>query len=367
MELSSVGERVYAAECVQKKRIRRGRVEYLVKWKGWSTRYNTWEPEENILDVRLLEAFEASQNRDHATPRKRGKKQNQEAPHYVNPSQSDNHSLTDDKKQDVEDQQNHVTWLPEASKDENALVENPLASASSSGNSEPPLKVPKLNNLQSTENAWENSPAPSTPSSAEWHIPTSNSSSASECTGDIEIPEQSITDLHQDNLPHSSASSSCSFSATSFTGDDKGLEIEKSDCPELKETIAVKLIEDSESSISHCEDKSLPEVDSSRQLQQNANLDDSSNNAVSGEISNDAIVSSDIVADEAPESSQSSLSDDFWKKQNPVVDHVLITDVTTNLLTVTVRECDTSSGFFKDRPKPENEGGSPKSNEGHTL
>ncbi|GFS51276.1 chromobox protein homolog 8 [Trichonephila clavipes] len=366
MELSSVGDRVYAAECVQKKRIRRGRVEYLVKWKGWSTRYNTWEPEENILDVRLLEAFEASQHKDHATPRKRGKRQNQEASHFVNPSQSDNRSVVDEKKQDVADQQNVDTWLPEASKDESASVDSPVASASS-GNSEPPLKVPKLNSLQS-ESAWENSPAPSSPSSAEWHIPTSNSSSASECTGDNEIPEQSVPDLQQDNLPHSSTSSSCSFSATSFTGDDKGLEIEKPDCVELKETVTVKLNEGSESSISHCEDKFPPEVDSSQQLQQKANMDDLSNNAVTGEISNESIVAAnDIVADEAPESSQSSLSDDFWKKQNPVVDHVLITDVTTNLLTVTVRECDTSSGFFKDRPKPENDGGSPKSNEGHTL
>ncbi|CAL4078505.1 unnamed protein product, partial [Meganyctiphanes norvegica] len=61
MELSLDGDRVYAAECIQKKRVRRGRVEYLVKWKGWSNKHNTWEPIENILDERLLEAFEESQ------------------------------------------------------------------------------------------------------------------------------------------------------------------------------------------------------------------------------------------------------------------------------------------------------------------
>jgi len=63
MELSAVGERVFAAECILKKRVRKQRVEYLVKWKGWSPKYNTWEPEENILDIRLLEAFEQNQKK----------------------------------------------------------------------------------------------------------------------------------------------------------------------------------------------------------------------------------------------------------------------------------------------------------------
>uniref|UniRef100_A0A669CWW8 Chromobox homolog 8a (Pc class homolog, Drosophila) n=2 Tax=Pseudocrenilabrinae TaxID=318546 RepID=A0A669CWW8_ORENI len=54
MELSAVGESVFAAESIIKRRIRRGRWEYLVKWKGWSQKYSTWEPEENILDARLF-------------------------------------------------------------------------------------------------------------------------------------------------------------------------------------------------------------------------------------------------------------------------------------------------------------------------
>uniref|UniRef100_A0A674P2B1 Chromo domain-containing protein n=1 Tax=Takifugu rubripes TaxID=31033 RepID=A0A674P2B1_TAKRU len=58
MELSAVGERVFAAESIIKRRIRKGRIEYLVKWKGWSPKYSTWEPEENILDSRLFVAFE---------------------------------------------------------------------------------------------------------------------------------------------------------------------------------------------------------------------------------------------------------------------------------------------------------------------
>ena len=38
-----------------------GRVltEYLVKWVGYSTEDNTWEPHRNILDVELMHKFEA--------------------------------------------------------------------------------------------------------------------------------------------------------------------------------------------------------------------------------------------------------------------------------------------------------------------
>ncbi|XP_013407194.1 chromobox protein homolog 8 [Lingula anatina] len=57
MELSQVGDQVFAAESILKRRIRKGKVEYLVKWKGWSLKHCTWEPADNILDTRLLENF----------------------------------------------------------------------------------------------------------------------------------------------------------------------------------------------------------------------------------------------------------------------------------------------------------------------
>nr|CAI5855269.1 unnamed protein product [Callosobruchus analis] len=56
-----------------------GVTEYLVKWKGWSQKHNTWEPEENILDVRLIDLYERGQQRGGAGdgrrgPKKRGEK-----------------------------------------------------------------------------------------------------------------------------------------------------------------------------------------------------------------------------------------------------------------------------------------------------
>lgn len=64
MELSAIGEQVFAVESVIKKRVKKGNVEYLLKWKGWPLKYSTWEPEEHILDRRLLQAYEERKQRD---------------------------------------------------------------------------------------------------------------------------------------------------------------------------------------------------------------------------------------------------------------------------------------------------------------
>ena len=52
-----LGNQVFAAEAITKKRLKKGKTQYLVKWKGWSPKHSTWEPEENILDPRLIQQF----------------------------------------------------------------------------------------------------------------------------------------------------------------------------------------------------------------------------------------------------------------------------------------------------------------------
>ncbi|XP_066563327.1 chromobox protein homolog 7 [Amia ocellicauda] len=66
MELSAIGEQVFAVESIIKKRVRKGNVEYLLKWKGWPPKYSTWEPEEHILDPRLVLAYEEKEQKDRA-------------------------------------------------------------------------------------------------------------------------------------------------------------------------------------------------------------------------------------------------------------------------------------------------------------
>jgi len=65
-------EAIYTVEELLKCRVRKirggGEVkEYYVKWKDYSQKYNTWEPAQNILDDRLIEAFE---ERERAKPPK---------------------------------------------------------------------------------------------------------------------------------------------------------------------------------------------------------------------------------------------------------------------------------------------------------
>uniref|UniRef100_A0A1B6DPC0 Uncharacterized protein n=2 Tax=Clastoptera arizonana TaxID=38151 RepID=A0A1B6DPC0_9HEMI len=46
---------------------------------------------------------------------------------------------------------------------------------------------------------------------------------------------------------------------------------------------------------------------------------------------------------------------EYWRLRNPVADEIFITDVTVNLNTVTIRECKTEKGFFRERSKSAND------------
>lgn len=53
------GSNIYAAERIlASKKSKSGTQLYLIKWKGYSKKNSTWEPRDNIIDAKLLEAFE---------------------------------------------------------------------------------------------------------------------------------------------------------------------------------------------------------------------------------------------------------------------------------------------------------------------
>ncbi|KAL1234865.1 Chromobox protein [Trichinella pseudospiralis] len=48
---------VFMAECIMNERVRNGKKEYLVRWEGYSEKYDSWEPAEHILGEELFAEF----------------------------------------------------------------------------------------------------------------------------------------------------------------------------------------------------------------------------------------------------------------------------------------------------------------------
>ena len=55
-------EESFKVEKILKRRILKGKVQYLIKWDGWASEFNSWEPKENV-GLPLIEVFESGRKK----------------------------------------------------------------------------------------------------------------------------------------------------------------------------------------------------------------------------------------------------------------------------------------------------------------
>lgn len=414
-----LGDRVYAAERITKKREKRGKIEYFVKWKGWSKKYNTWEPEENILDVRLIELYEESQRGGDVStrrPRRRDTRYNEQvlANLVVEEEPGGDERVGEDSQDESTTGSTSAPRLNPVAPDEDTLPssldghESPtppeLASTFSvdSDSSNSSVDIPLLPGkglgtkrkaevlskesgkigvtiTTSNPNTGNNSPPPSkvprllplknNPTTPSYHSHKVNgrrpSSSSVKSTPEEPLPAVPTTPAPavQDkkrpeaDVPHGPPPSLPRAPPAPLSPQiDTPLEqpsTKKRHLSEQKQDKSNGAVTTDKANghkspsptDSYTNNNRLPTVVNGHHSHNNINNNNNNNNT--SNVKQTEIPKSEIYAP------LTSPSTDYWHARNPVADQVFITDVTVNLKTVTIRECKTEKGFFRERDPKE--------------
>ncbi|XP_076871580.1 chromobox protein homolog 8b [Brachyhypopomus gauderio] len=369
MELSAVGERVFAAESIIKRRIRRGRMEYLVKWKGWSPKYSTWEPEENILDSRLFAAFEEREReRELFGPKKRGPKLKTFILKAQAKAKARSYEFRGESSRSM-----RITYpspeplvTPRAREGLRAVV--PTIFPPSTVNRGESVRLPP------PEPAREHRPHPSPRPSTDGFIPTPKKRGRKP---KLRFPEGFPSSLHPDQArrrAEESISSIPSKMARLGLGEDE--EDGRSDpramkAPHRHQTSPL---------YPHKQHRTIPSVDwSINSTRRNLDMQECRTTEHSSRLHQHhlqrlkhlrhqrvlepaaqaarrqqpsliaKIPVARIFGEPEEEEEEEDEEDDAWSPCFNNMEKVIITDVTTNFLTVTIKESSTDKGFFKDK------------------
>lgn len=333
---SNLPSGVFAAECIQKRRYRKGRVEFLVKWKGWSVKHNTWEPEENILDKRLIDVFRNKERqKEPITGAKRGPKvgrRTRESSSSVPVSQS-----------------------------AKPVVAAPVTPSTHASRTDTP---PKSVRVAEPDGESEDSTLASAPNAIA-EADRDSESDASEVTANIERE-----DLDEDAVEEASArqqSSSPPTSTTSLTQPSAAKRRAELLTDAGKIGVTISTTNTLTASTGDADVTSTPRA-RSRSPHHNHRRSSSDSGAVSPKTTRTrrhsrhhhhhnlnhnpqlttAVNSGDSVGEEqSADSSCLVAPDDFWRRVDPLMDRIVITDVSVAASTITIRECDTPDGFFQ--------------------
>ncbi|XP_063854041.1 chromobox protein homolog 2-like [Scylla paramamosain] len=325
MELSLVGDRVYAAECIQKKRVRRGRVEYLVKWKGWSNKHNTWEPIENILDVRLLEAFEESQRESIGAKRgPKPKNKQRDIHHVLRESRSTSSSASLDRdaaERSGGSSTSSRVELDTTTEDDDYDDTTDEASATTTATTTTTTTTTTTASTTTTTTTTTSSPSSSSSS------PTSSTDTTTTTTT-VSAPSSPTTTTTTTSTVLGGRRCTPRPRPPPHAGQPPCITPAGGEAYATGEAAGPGGMVWGLRGFLHPHPPLQPPP------------------ALNGTVK----AKDNLVSDQEKENHEVLVAPDpsYWYQRNPLADEIFITDVTANLITVTIRECKKRQGFFKD-------------------
>ncbi|XP_050304834.1 polycomb group protein Pc-like [Anthonomus grandis grandis] len=354
--MESLGDRVYAAERIMKKRMRKGVVEYYVKWKGWSQKHNTWEPEENILDGRLIEQFEQSQRPEGGAKRGPKKKIKNGPPKEIETedegeeSQDEGPTELPEEKEKPEKQKRKKSEEKEVTASLNyeikeAKIAKEIKLDIPEQKSEDP-KIPEKDKEMKSEKLIQSED--DLPLLPKLDIGTKRKAEVlSKESGKIGVTITTSSSTAQDTPPAKLPKLSPKSQSAQVPSKPSTKLPQKEE--EVKEVPTTSAIPSTASPTILTATAPISNQDKSQLLDNKQAITDAALPHCSTKEAASPTETGERPEKIEPEEELLSPGCDYWLSRNPVANQVFITDVSVNSKSVTIRECKTEKGFFKER------------------